>query len=101
MKMIRIVALLSVVLGLTACSHSKVDALARVQQTDLVRGLSDQYTNPIMFVERRDEAGVHVYLGFDEGTHTTRRSTLLVQNNGTVWEQVTKPDYQLDWEPVK
>jgi hypothetical protein len=72
-----------------------------VWQTEHVQALSRQYTNVIMFVEGDDEAGVHVYLGFDEGTHTTRHAALLVKADGSVWQQVTRPDYELDWEPVK
>jgi len=52
-------------------------------------------------VDGTNADGVEIYLGFNEGTHTTRRSTLLVKKDGSVWEEFTRPDYELDWNPVK
>ena len=76
-------------------------AFNRVAQTQLVQGLSRQYTNLMMMEDGIDADGVQVYLGFNEGTHTTRHSTLLVKKDGSVWEQFTRPDYELDWQPVR
>jgi len=75
-------------------------ALARVWQSDLFQALGRKYENAIIFVEASDAEGIHVYLGFDEGTHTTRHSSLLVRRNLTVWKEITRPDYELDWIPV-
>ena len=75
-------------------------ALARVRQTDLAQALSREYPNAMMFVEASDAEGIHVYLGFDEGTHTTRHSALLVRPDQTVWKEITRPDYELQWVPA-
>jgi len=76
-------------------------ALERVWETEFARGLRRKYPNTIIYVEGDDADGVHVYLGFDEGPHTTRHSSLCVRGDGTVWREVTRPDLELEWRPVK
>jgi hypothetical protein len=76
-------------------------ALERVWETELARGLRRKHPNTIIYVEGHEADGVHVYLGFNEGTHTTRHSSLCVRSDGTVWREFTRPDLELEWRPVK
>jgi len=76
-------------------------ALGRVWKTEFARRLRRKYPNTVIYVEGREADGVHVYLGFDEGTHTTRHSSLCVRSDGTVWREFTRPDLKLEWRPVK
>ena len=72
-------------------------ALKRVWRTELARSLRRKHRNTIIYVEGASADGVHVYLGFDEGTHTTRHSSLRVRPDGTLWRQFTRPDLEIDW----
>jgi len=72
-------------------------ALKCVWRTELARSLRRKHRNTIIYVEGASADGVHVYLGFDEGTHTTRHSSLRVRPDGTLWRQFTRPDLELDW----
>ena len=76
-------------------------ALMQVQRTQYVQDLILKYPNVLMRVEESDAKFRILYLGFDEGTHTTRYQTLKVDKNGVVYRNEDITQVNEVWVPLK
>ena len=54
-------------------------------KTQYVIQLDKSYENVIVYVESEASDERQLYVGFDEGTHTTRHSLFRVDSNGKVY----------------
>ena len=77
-------------------------ALRSVAATKLVIALKKKYPNTIFFIEDgSSENDRMIYLGFDEGTHTTRHSFLRVDDHGVVYENKDLTFDEIKWVVLK
>ena len=76
-------------------------AYSKVWNTKYVRNLASKYSNIHLRIEDRDSAYREFYLGFDEGTHTTRYDTLKVDENGIVYRNEDRTQADEVWVVVE
>ena len=72
-------------------------AYSKAWNTQYVRDLASKYPNVYIRVEGRDSMYRQLYLGFDEGTHTTRYDTLKVDKNGVVYRNEDRTQADEIW----
>ena len=77
------------------------NAIDQVAETDYYKELTKKYPNVIIFVQDKDSHYFDIYLGFDEGTHTTRKAFVRVSPKGTVQYSEMPPAIESDWVNMK
>ena len=73
------------------------NAVEQVLKTNYYKDLSKEYSNIRMFVQDKNNQYIYIYLGFNEGTHTTRKSFVRVSLDGTVQYSEIPPADESDW----
>ncbi len=71
-----------------AFTLSDTSALEAASSTKFVMDLVARYPNTILMIEGKTATERSIYLGFDEGTHTTRHSALRVDRGGVVYRNL-------------
>jgi len=76
-------------------------AVMQAQRTQYVQDLILKYPNVLIWVEKSDKISKQLYLGFDEGTHTTRYQTLKVDESGAVYRNKDRTQVNEVWILLK
>ena len=98
---------LSAFLSLAVCADTEdfdlteSSALSRVTSTAYVNRLAEKYPNIHLHTERVEKDRIDIYLGFNEGTHTTRHSSLMVDKYGKVYRNTDETLATEKWEEIK
>jgi hypothetical protein len=53
-----------------------------------------------MFVENKESQYIYIYLGFDEGSHTTRNAFVRVSSGGVIQYSEIPPEDESDWKDM-
>jgi len=73
------------------------NAVEQITKTNYYKDLSKEYPNVILFVDDKRNNYIYIYLGFDEGTHATRKAFVRVDSDGTVQYSEIPPGQESDW----
>jgi len=74
------------------------NAVKQVKNTGYFQRLKQTYKNLILFIEEKSENYIYLYLGFDEGGHTTRHAFVRVDLLGAVEYTPTPPEDENSWK---
>lgn len=66
----------------------------------LYKDLKQKYNNLILMEEDQDDNFDYFYLGFDEGTYTTRHSFVRVRENSVEYTSIPPSD-ESDWKTME
>jgi hypothetical protein len=73
------------------------NAVEQVTKTNYYIDLSKEYPNVILFVDDKRSHYIYIYLGFNEGTHTTRKAFVRVSSDARVQYSEIPPAVESDW----
>ena len=77
------------------------NAVEQVSKTNYYKDLSKEYPNVILFALDKNSQYINIYLGFNEGTHTTRKAFVRVSSAGTVEYSEIPPAVESDWANIQ